>query len=92
MDVDDQEVGRPCKRIRLQSSEPDIVYDNFGDSLLSDSELFRQLTCDNGSSTSISEPTEEDKDERGLDLGGEALVTETVRHVCLGTVNLKIIT
>ncbi|SCV28481.1 uncharacterized protein FFB14_01747 [Fusarium fujikuroi] len=89
MDVGDQEVGRPCKRIRLQSSEPDIVYDNFGDSLLSDSELFRQLTCDNGSSTSISEPTEEDKDERGLDLGGEALVTETVRHVCLGTITPK---
>ncbi|KAF5617713.1 hypothetical protein F25303_13211 [Fusarium sp. NRRL 25303] len=89
MDVDDQEVGRPCKRIRLQSSEPDIVYDNFGDSLLSDSELFRQLTCDNGFTTSISEPTEEDKDEKGLDVGGEALVTETVRHVCLGTITPK---
>ncbi|QGI63983.1 hypothetical protein CEK27_007954 [Fusarium fujikuroi] len=86
MDVDDREVGRPCKRIRLQSSEPDIVYENFGDSPVSDSEFFRQLTCDNGFSISISEPTEEDKDEGGLDFGGEVLVTETVRHVCLGTI------
>ncbi|RKL31204.1 hypothetical protein BFJ72_g11221 [Fusarium proliferatum] len=85
MDVNDQEVGRAYKRIRLQSPEPDIVCDNFGDSVLSGSELFPRLTCDNGFSTSI-EPTEKDKDEGGPSFGHDALVTETVRHVCLGTI------
>ncbi|KAG5811253.1 hypothetical protein H9Q74_013656 [Fusarium xylarioides] len=89
MDVDDQDVERACKRIRLQSPEPDDVYDNFGDFLLSDSELLPELTYDNGFSASISKPTEENKDEARLDIEGEALVAETARHVCLGTIILE---
>uniref|UniRef100_A0A0D2XLG2 Enoyl reductase (ER) domain-containing protein n=1 Tax=Fusarium oxysporum (strain Fo5176) TaxID=660025 RepID=A0A0D2XLG2_FUSOF len=83
MDVDDQDTARACKRIRLQSPEPD-VYENFGDILLSDSELFPQLTCDSGFSASILEPTKENKDESRLEIVGEALVAETIRDVCLG--------
>ncbi|QGI81252.1 hypothetical protein CEK25_007981 [Fusarium fujikuroi] len=77
MDVEDQCVERACKRIRLQSPEPDVICDSFEDFLLSDAELFPQLACDG------------DKDEARLDFGGEALVTETVRHICLGTITPK---
>ncbi|KAF5528843.1 helicase-like transcription factor, partial [Fusarium phyllophilum] len=89
MDVDDQDVERACKRIRLQSPEPDDVYDNFRDFLLSDSELLPQLTYDNGFSASILEPAEENKDEARLGIEGEALIEETARHVCLGTIILE---
>ncbi|EXL55935.1 hypothetical protein FOCG_03652 [Fusarium oxysporum f. sp. radicis-lycopersici 26381] len=88
MDVDDQDTARACKRIRLQSPEPD-VYENLGDILLSDSELFPQLTCDSGFSASILEPTKESKDESRLEIVGEALVAETIRDVCLGMIPLK---
>jgi len=91
MDVDDQDTARACKRIRLESPEPD-VYENFGDILLSDSELFPQLTCDSGFSASTLEPTKENKDESRLEIVGEALVAETIRDVCLGMVSLKVIT
>ncbi|WKT45258.1 Helicase superfamily 1/2, ATP-binding domain [Fusarium oxysporum f. sp. vasinfectum] len=88
MDVDDQDTARACKRIRLESPEPD-VYENFGDILLSDSELFPQLTCDSGFSASTLEPTKENKDESRLEIVGEALVAETIRDVCLGMIPLK---
>ncbi|EXK83340.1 hypothetical protein FOQG_12360 [Fusarium oxysporum f. sp. raphani 54005] len=88
MDVDDQDTARACKRIRLQSPEPD-VYENFGDILLSDSELLPQLTCDSGFSASTLEPTKENKDESRLEIVGEALVAETIRDVCLGMIPLK---
>ncbi|EWG41199.1 hypothetical protein FVEG_03350 [Fusarium verticillioides 7600] len=89
MDVDDQDMERTYKRIRLQSPELGIISDNFEDFLLSDSELFPQLPCDNGLWASISELTEEIKDEARLDTEGEALVAETVHHVCLGTITPK---
>ncbi|KAH7169483.1 SNF2 family N-terminal domain-containing protein [Fusarium sp. MPI-SDFR-AT-0072] len=92
MDLHDQNMERPCKRIRLQCPEPDVICDNFEDFLLSDSELFPQLTCDDGFWTSILEPTEENKDEERLDVVGKALVADdadTVRHVCLGTITLE---
>ncbi|KAF5584312.1 helicase-like transcription factor [Fusarium pseudoanthophilum] len=89
MDVDDQDMERAYKRIRLQSPEPGIICDNFEDFVLSDSELFPQLPSDNGSSASILKPTEENKDEARLDTEGEASVAETVHHVCLGTVTPK---
>ncbi|KAG5793440.1 hypothetical protein H9Q69_007517 [Fusarium xylarioides] len=89
MDVDDQHVERACKRIRLQSPEPDVICDDLEDFLLSDSELFPQLPCDNDFSASILEPTEENKDEARLDTEGEALVAETIHHVCLGTITPK---
>lgn len=91
MDVDDQDAARACKRMRLQSPEPDF-YENFGDFIWSDSELFPQFTCDTGFSASISEPTEENKDEARLEIVDEALVAESVRDVCLGMVSFKIIT
>ncbi|KAF4952520.1 hypothetical protein FGADI_6755 [Fusarium gaditjirri] len=84
MDLSDQDAARPCKRICLQSPEPD-----YADFLWSDSELSPQLTCDNGFSTSISEPRKEEKDEAGLEIIDEALVAESVRHVCLGMIILK---
>ncbi|KAF5627127.1 helicase-like transcription factor [Fusarium sp. NRRL 52700] len=90
MDMDDQDVERACKRIRLQSPEPDVAYDNFEDFLLSDSELFPQLMHDNDFSVEFLEPTEDNKDEARLDILGEGLVAETVRHVCLGTINMNI--
>ncbi|KAF5697908.1 hypothetical protein FGLOB1_12439, partial [Fusarium globosum] len=89
MDVEDQYVERACKRIRLQSPEPDVICDSFEDFLLSDAELFPQLACDGGSPASILETKAQNKDEARLDFGGEALVTETVRHVCLGTITPK---
>ncbi|KAF5712259.1 helicase-like transcription factor [Fusarium mundagurra] len=89
MDVDDQDVERVCKRIRLQSPEPDVICDNFEDFLLSDSESLPQLTCHNGFSASILEPTAQNKDETRLNIVGEALVADTVRHVCLGTLILE---
>ncbi|PNP78626.1 hypothetical protein FNYG_07972 [Fusarium nygamai] len=89
MDVDDQDVERAYKRIRLQSPEPDIICDNFDDFLLSDSELFPQLPCVNGFSASILETTAQNKDETRLDIVGEVLVADTVRHVCLGTIILE---
>jgi hypothetical protein len=89
MDLDDQDTVRACKRIRLQSLEPDVDYDNIGDFLSSNFELFPQLTCDNGFAASISEPTEESQDEARLEIVSEALVAETVRNVCLGMVSLR---
>ncbi|KAF5544675.1 helicase-like transcription factor [Fusarium mexicanum] len=89
MDDDGQDVERACKRIRLRSPEPDVICDNFEDFLLSDAELFPQLARDSGSPASIPEPKAENKDDATPEIGGEGLVIETVRHVCLGTINLK---
>lgn len=89
MDLDDQDTVRACKRPRLRSPEPDVDYDNMGNFFWSNSELFPQLTCDNDFSVSISEPTEEIKDEARLEIVDEALVAETVRDVCLGMVSLR---
>lgn len=89
MDLDDQYAVRACKRPRLQSPELDVDYDNIGDFFSSNSGLFPQLTCDNGFSASISEPTEEIKDDARVEIVGEPLVAETGRCVCLGMVNLR---
>ncbi|KAG4268398.1 hypothetical protein FPRO04_12432 [Fusarium proliferatum] len=83
MDVEDQDVERACKRIRLQSPESDVICDNL------DVDLLPQLACDGDSPASILETKAQNKDEARLDFGGEALVTETVRHVCLGTITPK---
>jgi hypothetical protein len=92
MGVDDRDVERACKRIRLQSPEPDIICDNFEDFLLSDSESVPRLKCGNAFSASILEPTAQNKDETRLNSVGEVQVENTVRHVCLGTVSFKITT
>ncbi|KAF5228148.1 hypothetical protein FANTH_14579 [Fusarium anthophilum] len=89
MDVDDHDVERASKRIRLQSPQPAVAYDNFEDFLLSDSELFPQITRDNDFSANSSEPIEEDKGKAKLDIVDDALIAETVRHVCLGMVTMK---
>ncbi|KAF5979480.1 helicase-like transcription factor [Fusarium coicis] len=89
MGVDDRDVERACKRIRLQSPKPDIICDNFEDFLLSDSETLPQPKCDNAFSASILEPTVQNKDETRLNSVGEVLVEDTVRHVCLGTIILE---
>lgn len=89
MDLDDQGTARARKRIRLQSPKPDVVDDNIGDFLLSDSALFPRLTCNNNFSASVLESTEENKDEARLEIVGEALVAEIVSDVCLGMVSLK---
>nr|RBQ99032.1 hypothetical protein FVER53263_03350 [Fusarium verticillioides] len=89
MDVDDRDVERACKRIRLQSPEPDIICDNFEDFLLSDSKLVPQLKCDNAFSPSILEPTAQNKDETRLNSVDEVQGEDTVRHVCLGTIILE---
>ncbi|KAF5574949.1 helicase-like transcription factor [Fusarium subglutinans] len=85
----DQDVEQACKRIRLQSPEPDVASDDFEDFLLSDTELFSQLAGDNGSPASVSEPTAQKKDGTRLAFVGDALVADTVRHVCLGTIILE---
>ncbi|WZH44146.1 SNF2 family N-terminal domain-containing protein [Fusarium acuminatum] len=89
MDLDGQDTVRACKRIRLQSPEPDVDYDNIGDFFWSNSELLTQLTYDNDFSASILEPIEEVKDEARVEIVGEALAAETVRDVCLGMIALK---
>jgi hypothetical protein len=89
MDLDGQDTVRACKRIRLQSPEPDVDYDNIGDFFWSNSELLTQLTYDNDFSASILEPIEEVKDEARVEIVGEALAAETVRDVCLGMVSLR---
>lgn len=83
MNLYDQDTVRACKRRRL------VDNDNIGDFSSPNSELFPQLTCDNDLSTSISEPTEETQDEERLEIGGEELVAETVRDVCLGMVSWR---
>ncbi|KAF5968446.1 hypothetical protein FBULB1_10725 [Fusarium bulbicola] len=89
MDLDDQDAKPACKRVRLQSPEADVAHDNFEYFLLSDAELLPQLTCDNGFSATVSESAQGNKDEAIPDIGGEALVEGTVRHVCLGAINLQ---
>ncbi|CVL12338.1 related to helicase-like transcription factor protein [Fusarium proliferatum] len=89
MDVDDQDVERACKRIRLQSPKPDATRDNFEDFLFSDAQLFPPLARDRVSRASILKPIAQDKDETRLEIVGEAPVTETIRHVCLGTITPK---
>ncbi|KAF5573492.1 helicase-like transcription factor [Fusarium pseudocircinatum] len=87
MDVNDQDVERARKRIRLQSLERDDVDYDFGDFILPDYELSPLLPRDNNFSASISDPTAGNEDETPLELVGEPLVAETVRHVCLGTIS-----
>ncbi|KAG9503430.1 hypothetical protein J7337_006275 [Fusarium musae] len=89
MGMDDRDVERACKRIRLQSPEPDIICDNFEDFLLSDSKSVLQLKCDNAFSPSILEPTAQNKDETRLNSVDEVQGEDTVRHVCLGTIILE---
>ncbi|KAF5674657.1 helicase-like transcription factor [Fusarium circinatum] len=84
MDWDHQDAERACKRIRLQSPEPDVAYDNFEDFLLSDTGLFRQITRDNDFFANSLETIGEDKGEAKLGIVDNTLIAETVHHVCLG--------